>query len=330
MKRQESQVAALQHERHKRILVFDIIRILCIAIIVYVHSRFFYIPAINQFFFPDGYGPFNIYASGLQGYAVYGLILVSGAVLEYQYTGIGKLTGYLQFLFRRFIRLYPAFWMSLLFSFLLFPLLWQDHLPAVLFEFTGFFVILGRGPGILNPMGWFIAAIFSLYILFPWFSKITRKYGLTAIIGFCFISWGLRSLILTGNPGPAELFWRWFPLCNAFEFCLGIFIVQAGLYPASGQSSALVRNLSDLSYYVFVLHLLVLGIFIVYFDKLLRAIDHALAFNNQLLGFTFYYCQAMLAILVGSWIIMKIDIRFRTWVLGKDAFRVFLQNDKIQ
>ncbi|MDD4138401.1 MAG: hypothetical protein PHT99_11010, partial [Methanoregula sp.] len=87
MNRKKSQAGAGETKTHERILIFDLIRILCVAIIVYDHSRFFLIPAFNQFFFADGYGPFNLYTNGLQGYAVYGMILISGAVLEYNYQG---------------------------------------------------------------------------------------------------------------------------------------------------------------------------------------------------------------------------------------------------
>jgi|GEM_PF-4930076 len=58
----------------KRFLFFDLFRIACVAIIIYVHSQFFAIPYFNNFFFSGGAGPFNIYSLGLQGFAVFGLI----------------------------------------------------------------------------------------------------------------------------------------------------------------------------------------------------------------------------------------------------------------
>jgi len=325
MEHQKLQSAVEKSIKQRRILFFDLIRILCIAIIVYDRARFDLITPFNQFFFPDGYGPFSIYTNGLQGYAVFGMIFVSGAVLEYNYTGIGNLTEYFRFLFRRFIRLYPAFWMSLIFCLVLFPVIWQDHLPGVLFEFTGFFVILGQGAGILNPMGWFIAAIVSLYILFPWFSKVIRKYGPGSLLGFLLISWGLRSLIMTCNPGVPELFWRWFPLCNAFEFCLGIYIVRNGWFPKKENISPLARSLSDLSYYVFLFHIAVLWLFLFYLVSPLVQFDYLLAPENAVLFATIFYCQRALAIIFISWIVMKTDTRLRTWLLRQDAIRVFLK-----
>ena len=334
MKRQKERKISEQPQKRERILAFDIVRILCIAIIVYDHSRLFIIPGINQFFFSDGMGPFNIYTNGLQGYAVYGLILISGAVLEYNYQGIEKLHGYLQFLFRRFIRLYPAFWMSLIFGLILFavsspvilPVVWLNSIPSILFEFTGFFVVLGQGPGNINNMGWFIATIVSLYILFPLFSKIIRRYGLRALVGFCLMSWGLRYLILTYNIIPVNLFWRWFPLCNAFEFCLGIYIVQASLYPKNVNTSPIIRELSDISYYIFLFHSLVIIAFEKYFsyhNSSLAVLDLFITSYNKDVASTVMYLLMMVVVIVVSWIVMKIDTRLRSWITKQDAIRNF-------
>lgn len=325
MKRQKPKKSGETVPAKGRILFFDIIRILCVAAIVYVHSDFDLIPWFNQFFFADGYGPFNIYSKGLQGFAVYGMIFVSGAVLEYNYQGLEKLTGYLQFLFKRFIRLYPAFWMSLIVAIVLFPaILLQKSIADIVLEFTGFSIAFGQGPGFINPMGWFIGTIFLLYILFPWFSAVIRKYRWGALLGFCILSWGLRSLILTYTIIPLDRFWMWFPLCNAFEFCLGIYIIQTGWYPKNENNYPLVQTLSDLSFYVFLFHTIVGTAFVVYLVQPLGAFDLALAMNNQVIGFTLFYLQRFASILLVSWIAMLADSRIRNWILQRDPVRHFL------
>lgn len=310
----------------ERILFFDIIRILCVVLIVYDHSRYYLIPWFNQFFFSDGVSPFNIYSSGLQGFAVYGMIFVSGAVLEYNYQGIEKLHQYSQFLFKRFIRLYPAFWMSLIFTLILFPFLLQTNILNIIWEFTGFFIVIGQGSGYINPVGWFIGTIFSLYVLFPVFSQIIRKYQLTAIIGFWILSWGLRFILLTYNLVPLELFCRWFPLCNAFEFCLGIYFIQMKWYPKKENAYPIVQTFSDLSFYVFLFHISVTGIFLTYLLPSLGAFDFTLAGNNSVLGDTFFYIQMMAAILVVSWIAMIMDLQIRKLISQLDCVKKFLKN----
>jgi len=313
-------------QKKDRILFFDIVRILCVAVIVYDHSRYNLVEGFNQLLFSDGYGPFSIFTSGLQGYAVYGMIFVSGAVLEYNYQGIDRVFDYSRFIFRRFIRLYPAFWMSLILGILLFPAVFQKDIPGALFEFTGFYIILGQGSGVINSMGWFIAAIFSLYLLFPWLSRFVRKYQLSAILGLCLISWGMRSLVLTYDLVPLDLFWRWFPLFNAFEFCLGIYIVQMRWYPRKENIYPVVRTLSDLSFYVFLFHVIIIHVFLLDVEQLrpLISFDNMLAMNNLYIGYTLYYLQMMAAILVISWIAMKADTRLQAWILQRESVRKFL------
>jgi len=312
----------------ERILFFDIVRIICVAVIVYDHSRFYLIEGINQFFFSDGNGPLNIYTSGLQGFAVFGMIFVSGAVLEYNYRGLERISGYSQFLFRRFIRLYPAFWMSLILGIILFPAVAQQNIAGVLFEFTGFFVILGKGPGIINIMGWFIAAIFSLYILYPWFSQLVRRYQFGCIIALCLITWGSRSLVLTYNLIPLDLFWRWFPLFNAFEFCLGIYLVQNAWYPKKENVYPLIRMLADLSFYVFIFHVVVGYVFILDIETLrpLIAFNNVIAMNNITIASTLYYLEMLAAILLVSWVAMKVDNRLRKWIMQQNVIRTFLKS----
>jgi peptidoglycan/LPS O-acetylase OafA/YrhL len=325
MKRKKSQGGGEETKTRQRILIFDLIRILCVAVIIYDHARFYLIPGVNQLFFADGYGLFNIYTAGLQGFAVYGMILISGAVLEYNYQGLEKLHGYLQFLFKRIIRLYPAFWTSLIVTLILFPFLWQRGLFDTLMEFTGFYVILGQGVGYINPMGWFIATILCLYILFPWFSRVVRKYQLWAVIGFCIISWGLRYLLLTYNLVPIENFARWFPLCNAFEFCLGIYIVQACLYPKKENTYPVVRTLSDMSFYAFLFHFLITGVFLFYFQQPLVAFDTMIAMNDPVIGSTLFYLQMMAGVVVFSWVAMVFDNRVTRWIMQTGRVRNFLK-----
>jgi peptidoglycan/LPS O-acetylase OafA/YrhL len=309
-----------------RILFFDLLRIACVAVIVYVHSQYDLVQGINQFLFSDGFGPFRIYPAGLQGFAIYGMIFVSGAVLEYNYRGLERVSGYAQFIFKRFIRIYPAFWMSLILGIFLFPILIQNNLSGALFEFTGYYVILGKGPGLINEMGWFIAAIFSLYLLFPYLSGLVRKYHLYALIGICLLSWGLRSVVLTYSLIPLDQFWRWFPLFNAFEFCLGIYLVQNRWYPQKANVYPVVRSLADLSFYVFLFHVIIIRVFMIDVAQLrpLVSFDNTLAMNNLYAGYTIYYCQMMAAVLLVSWIAMKADARIQRWILQREAVKKFL------
>jgi peptidoglycan/LPS O-acetylase OafA/YrhL len=310
-----------QPKQSDRILFFDILRILFVAIIVYGHAQWVVLPWFNKTFFADGFIPFNIYTLGLTGDAVYGMILVSGAVMEYNYRSISRFSDYTRFIFKRFIRLYPAFWMSLILGIILSPALLQNNLPGALFEFTGYYVVLGIGPGVINTMGWFIAAIFSLYLLYPILSRIVRRYQMTAIIGFCILSWGLRFVQITYNPVPLELFYRWFPLFNAFEFCLGIYIVQKRWYPTTKNIYPAVRKLADLSFYVFLFHVIV----ILAINAFVFAFFDSYIVHSSLTVFSAFYFGMMAMVLLVSWVAMILDNKIQQMISQNERVRRFLK-----
>jgi peptidoglycan/LPS O-acetylase OafA/YrhL len=315
--------------QNDRILFFDLLRIGFVALIVYGHSQFNVIPWLNSILFSDGFAPFNIYPLGLTGLSVYGMIFVSGAVIEYNYKGIEHVSDYVKFMFKRFIRLYPAFWMSLFFGLLVFPIVLKAGIFNIIFEFTGFYVILGQGLGIINKMGWFIAAIMSLYLLFPYLTKIVRKYQFSAIVAFMLISFFIRFLLLTYNVVPLDHFYRWFPLCNLFEFGLGIYIIQTKLYPRDMTSHPTIRQLSDLSYYVFLFHWIVItalfyytvnGVQIFYFCKILELYSYPVI-NN-----TIDYCVMIALVLLVSWTAMMLDKKIQQKISASDAMKTFMNS----
>jgi peptidoglycan/LPS O-acetylase OafA/YrhL len=307
-----------QPKQSDRILFFDILRILFVAIIVYGHAQWIVIPWFNSTFFSDGFTPFNIYTLGLTGDAVYGMIFVSGAVMEYNYRSISRFSDYTRFIFKRFIRLYPAFWLSLIFGIILSPAVLQTNLPGALFEFTGYYVILGQGSGVINIMGWFIAAIFSLYLLYPILSRIVQKYQMTAIIGLCIISWGLRYVELTYNPVPLISFYRWFPLFNAFEFCLGIYIVQKKWYPTTKNIYPAVRKLADLSFYVFLFHVMVINALVsTFFDAYIT--------HSSTTVYSFFYFGVMGMVLLVSWVAMILDNKIQQLISQNERVKRFLK-----
>jgi peptidoglycan/LPS O-acetylase OafA/YrhL len=288
-----------------RLLVFDVARICLIALIVYNH---FQVPVwdwLNNTFFSNGYFLFNIYPRSLGVIAIYGMFLISGAVLEYQYKKVRTIPDYKKFLFRRFVRLYPAFWMSLLLGILLAPAVLGQNLPGVLFEFTGFFMFLGTGPGIINQMGWFIGTIFVLYMLYPVLSSVIRKYGFPALLAVMLVSYGTRSLLLTYNPVPMVDLWLWLPVCNLFEFCLGIYLIQQNLYPKTANQSSVVRQLADLSFYVFLFHVVII--------HAVLAILPSTPIPNA--GY-FLYGGILALIVIISWIAMVIDNRIQVKIMA--------------
>jgi len=305
-----------QKSESQRILFFDIIRILCVAIIVYDHNQCGLFPFFNSIFFSDGWLPFYIYPSSLVGPAVYGMILVSGAVLEYNYRGLEKMSDYLAFLFKRFVRLYPAFWMSLILGILLFPQVLQNSIWTILFEFTGFFAILGKGPGDINIMGWFIGTIFLLYVIYPYLSRAVKKYELKSLAAFFCITY-LSRYYLVIYSANLNLAWRWMPLCNLFEFCLGIYIIQKKLYPKNFGEHPVIRTLSDLSFYIFLFHVIIMNAFIAFCQTHTQFyyLEQVAGLNSEPVGYLIWYGITMGLVIAVSWIAMYIDFRIQKVIL---------------
>lgn len=244
-----------------RIVFFDILRILFISFIVYGHMHVLNNPWLNALF-QDGYTPFSIYPISLGTLALYGMFFISGAVIEYHYKKIKNASEHREFLFRRFIRLYPAFWMSLIFGILLFPSYLQAGMLPIIIEFSGFYSFIGPGLGLINQMGWFIGAVVCLYIVYPWITKILEKHGFTALVIIMIISFSTRVYLLTINPLQIPEMFKWFPLCNLFEFCLGIYIVKKKWYPVIPGEFPTLRKLSELSFYVFLFHVIIIKEFL--------------------------------------------------------------------
>lgn len=307
-----------------RVLFFDLVRIVCIIAIVYAHRKFGLIPQINGIFYADGFLPFNIYSAGLQGWAVFGLILVSGAVLELNYPKITGYSQYLTFLIKRVIRIYPAFWLSLIFGLFLNALLLPsaaigiiaNNLSRILFEYTGFYIILGQGQGFINIMGWFIAAIISLYFLFPLVSCYIRKYKLPAIVSLMMVSYITRYLCVTNQNILPEFLWMWFPLCNVFEFGLGIYLVQGSWYPKNSRNYPTVSRIADLSFYVFLFHVIIIQAFTeeAGYGLVFSAYLQGLFQQNPLLGYTVWYLSCTITILLVSYCAMRIDERVQEYL----------------
>jgi peptidoglycan/LPS O-acetylase OafA/YrhL len=237
----------------KRILFFDVLRISSILAIVIFH--------ICQYI---GIKPFNteflflktIYI-GIGPLAVFVLIFVSGAVLEYTYDSIKTWKQHALFYIKRFIRLYPAWWISLLVGILFTPILIRTNLYSLLRQFFGVSVYFGEWGGSINTIGWFIGVIMVLYLAFPFMSKIIKKYPSISIISFTalsFLSMYLVNIYLQPLFPKMILICRWFPTVNLFAFALGIFIVQQKLYPKITHNIKSLTTLSEFTFYIFLVH----------------------------------------------------------------------------
>ena len=99
----------------KRLLFFDIARITAISGILLLHYCHFYNMPYNN----GTPGTIWILNTGKAGNILF--IIISGAMLEYTHSAIKNKKDLLAFYYNRFIRIVPAYWMSLIIGVLLFP-----------------------------------------------------------------------------------------------------------------------------------------------------------------------------------------------------------------
>lgn len=173
--------------------------------------------------------------------------------------------------------------------------------------------ILGIGYNNLNWIGWFIGAIFSLYLLFPLISAAFRKYPYFSLIICAFIE--ITFHIIT----PSSFIARSVPMWNLFEFGLGIFCIQMKIYPEINLNSSLIPKMADFSFYVFIFHIVVLQ----FMNDLiydLYSLAHSINSSINLIFFAALnifgdsiagYIGRLILILIVSFIAMLLDRRIQ-------------------
>lgn len=242
-----------------RILFFDLLRIVAIFTIVLIH--------VLTYVGHRDMAEINLPGTGIKALAVpgiYNFLFVSGCVLAYGYGSIRSFGEFGRFIAKRLLRLYPAYWGSLLFAIALngiFFLAYRDFRLGgltpwdYLLSFSGFQAFFGQWGGRINEVGWFIGLIVCLYLLYPLLAYAFSRSRLGTLAALFLIGIATRALILYLDPGNSYAATRWFPLCSLFQFGLGVFIVRAGLYPKIVTRSRIISLASDLGFYVFLVHL---------------------------------------------------------------------------
>jgi peptidoglycan/LPS O-acetylase OafA/YrhL len=253
---------------NNRILIFDIGRIIAIILVVAEHMALpgiLSIGALNQSYGIAGF------EGNIGNWGVILFILISGCALEYTYgkkiRDVASKFNYRLFIEKRLLRIYPAYWFSILLALLfniglLSKLGWIEYVRTLsgFYAFTTISIpqISALG-GPINAMGWFIGLIVCLYLLFPLISRFLTYAGFSGLTLIFFLSWFVVISLPSGYVGLSSY---WFPLARLFEFSLGIYIVQMGFYLKTANNFKAIRFLSDLSFPVFLVHTSVLYILI--------------------------------------------------------------------
>lgn len=179
----------------------------------------------------NAFGIQGLYHVTLGGLAVTVFLILSGAVLQWRYGGAR--IDYPRFVFKRFLRIYPVYYLALSFATVaLVVRIYYDTgrflagfpslgVQDVALSITGAYAFAGRWGGPILGTSWYIAVIITMYLLFPALSRAIEKHPLP-ILGVTFLISILSRLVLGKYALLPNRPLDWFPLCRLFEFSLGI------------------------------------------------------------------------------------------------------------
>jgi peptidoglycan/LPS O-acetylase OafA/YrhL len=237
-----------------RLLFIDVIKISGLALVLLQHlvgTKLIpsWIPSINM-----NYRPY-VFETTYGTIGVWLFVFASGCSLAASNTEFSSLSEVKGFYKKRFIRIYPAYWVSLLFSIFIFSWIMPTITATDLIKwFSGFQVYLANywyEQGKINVTYWFIGLILSLYLLYPLLLYAIKKHANISLVSFFFISMASRWLLYDIFP----LFsggWSAFPLCRLFNFGLGIYLMRRGLFPKA-ISNRKIAFVCAMSFYAYLL-----------------------------------------------------------------------------
>lgn len=189
-------------------------------------------------------------------------IVASGMGLAYSTPSITSFTSLKEFYIKRFLRIYPIFWVFVLIL-LVIAIILHNFTPPTwtllqwIETFLGFQAYVGDINGRLSVTFWFIGLIVSLYILYP-FILWAHNRNRHVTIALLFIISILSTILVSqwSNDTFAPL---WFPLCRVFEFGLGIYLISIIDPVKIAYHNALLILLADLSFYIYLTHYPLIG-----------------------------------------------------------------------
>ena len=246
-----------------RLALIDFLRILGIILVTFQH-----ISSHNPLLYSQYTISFNIWNMYQFDWGKVGVVLflfASGLALANSNLKIDSWKEVKEFYRKRLLRIYPAYYLSIILSILLEPNILQKTFNAldIIKMALGMQALGARTEadiyGKINGPLWFLTPLILLYTLFPLLAYAIRKrphVSITAIFAInqvCLYIFSLSNVFFGAN-------W-WFPLCVIFEFSLGIYLIRLGVYPKTVIKNNVIIYLSNISFYIYLVNapLLILG-----------------------------------------------------------------------
>lgn len=257
-----------------RVLIVDVLRIIAIFLIVVEHlfaSRIY--PWLDVYYlrieildiFQISYGTIGILL----------FVFTSGLSLALNYPIVTK--EHLKDFYKgRFLRIYPAYWIAIVFVILINPAVLNQSFNSLdvlkLVSGTEIFPTFSLESLKIDNNFWFITLILQLYLLYPLILYAINKkpkLSMAALMAISTFSCYLVAdyLFLPNN---------WVVFSFLFFFGLGIALTKSSLYPMWINRSKILATLSDISFYLYLLNAPLL--FLAYNMVLFTAVLSSLAF----------------------------------------------------
>lgn len=268
-----------------RMVLLDALRVIAIALVIFTHIAQSISSPFGSFF-----GLKDFYFVSLGGVAVTLFIFLSGFVLELNYGQ--KKYKYQEFVQKRLSYIYPVYWISLIFSIIITCVLkGQQSListiqsPILIFQaVTGTYAFFGNWSGPFIGSSWFIGLIVILYLLFPFFSKVSKTRANLLLVITLLIS-VLSRIILGKHFLELNRALDWFPLSRLFEFYFGMYAAQQDWFLSkldrlnTFKHASILHLLAELSFPAFLIHFPLLSLF----EMMYRSLGFTLALTFYLL-----------------------------------------------
>lgn len=212
--------------KKQRILYVDLLRVVCCLLVVAYHFAM----AFKQFGLGGDITPYTHIGNICATCAVACFFMVSGAMLEYQYGDkTFKIGTYYK---KRFLSIYPVFWLAWLVAFLdglyfgrSIPLAPKPNFLLTFFGVDGYLIVNGatgiRPEDTYYKVGeWFLGAILILYLVYPLIRWVSKKCKFIPPV----ILLAGALFIMYQNPFKEVV--NTSILLNLFYFSFGMFLQQ--------------------------------------------------------------------------------------------------------